>query len=224
LKDNKETRNDLNDLKAYYYHKDGMNSVTSLTDEQANEKEKYIYNAFGKMTVYDERDRKIASSQIGNPYSFTGREHDSETGLHYHRARYYSPELARWINEDPIEFNSGDMNLYRYVENNPLSWIDPIGTVRRRPPKRFTQLVKPKSSVKYLPVRETRAPDVTKYVRHRCYGPQANLCYPEPEPEPEPKPEPVPCTPENPTGDPKKAKPNKFNFYLYFNPNSSPSL
>ncbi|MCZ0932797.1 MAG: RHS repeat-associated core domain-containing protein, partial [Oligoflexia bacterium] len=44
-----------------------------------------------------------------------------------HRARYYSPDLARWINEDPIEFNSGDMNLYRYVENNPLKWIDFFG-------------------------------------------------------------------------------------------------
>ena len=115
LKDNEETRNDTEDLKAYYYHKDGMNSITSLTDESGDEVEKYIYNAFGKMTVFDERDRKIASSKLGNPYSFTGREHDSETGLHYHRARYYNPDLARWISEDPIEFNSGDMNLYRFL-------------------------------------------------------------------------------------------------------------
>ena len=127
LKDNEETRNDPMDFKTYYYHKDAMNSITSLTDEQANEKEKYIYNAFGKMTIYDERDKKIEESQIGNPYSFTGREHDSETGLHYHRARYYSPELARWISEDPIEFNSGDMNLYRYVGNNPASLVDSYG-------------------------------------------------------------------------------------------------
>ena len=130
LKDNEETRNDTEDLKAYYYHKDGMNSITSLTDESGDEVEKYIYNAFGKMTVFDERDRKIASSKLGNPYSFTGREHDSETGLHYHRARYYNPELARWISEDPIEFNSGDMNLYRYVENNPVNWFDLLGLDR----------------------------------------------------------------------------------------------
>ena len=127
LTDNKETRNDPMDFKTYYYHKDGMGSVTSLTDESGDEKEKYIYNAFGKMTIYDERDNKIEESQVGNPYSFTGREHDSETGLHYHRARYYSPDLARWLSEDPIEFNSGDMNLYRYVMNNPLKWIDLFG-------------------------------------------------------------------------------------------------
>ena len=63
------------------------------------------------MTIYDERDSKIEESQLDNPYSFTGREHDSETGLHYHRARYYDPNLARWISEDPIEFNSGDIDL-----------------------------------------------------------------------------------------------------------------
>ena len=129
LKDNEETRNDTEDLKAYYYHKDGMNSITSLTDESGDEVEKYIYNAFGKMTVFDERDNKLEQSKLDNPYSFTGREHDSETGLHYHRARYYNPELARWISEDPIEFNSGDMNLYRYVFNNPLIYTDPSGKV-----------------------------------------------------------------------------------------------
>ncbi|MDE0092401.1 MAG: RHS repeat-associated core domain-containing protein [Oligoflexia bacterium] len=125
--DNKDTRDDLTDLRAYYYHKDGMNSITSLTDENGNEKEKYIYNAFGKMTIYDERDNKIEESQLGNPYSFTGREYDSETGLHYHRARYYDPDLARWISEDPIEFNGGDLNLYRYVMNNPVNYFDPDG-------------------------------------------------------------------------------------------------
>ena len=127
LTDNKETRNDPMDFKTYYYHKDGMGSVTSLTDESGDEKEKYIYNAFGKMTIYDERDNKIEESQVGNPYSFTGREHDSETGLHYHRARYYSPDLARWISEDPIEFNGQDLNLYRYTLNNPVNWFDFFG-------------------------------------------------------------------------------------------------
>ena len=124
-----EFENGRDNFTYYYYHKDGMNSITSLTDKDGKEVEKYIYNAFGKMTIYDERDNKIEASQFDNPYSFTGREHDSETGLHYHRARYYSPELARWISEDPIEFNSGDMNLYRYVMNNPMKYTDPNGEI-----------------------------------------------------------------------------------------------
>ena len=122
-------RNGSDNAKTYYYHKDGMGSITSLTDKDGKEIEKYIYNAFGKMTIYDERDNKIEASQFDNPYSFTGREHDNETGLHYHRARYYNPELARWISEDPIEFNGGDTNLYRYSINNPINYSDPNGEV-----------------------------------------------------------------------------------------------
>ena len=140
LIDNKDTREDLNDLKAYYYHKDGMGSITSLTDKDGKEVEKYVYNAFGKMTIYDERDNKIEESQFDNPYSFTGREHDSETGLHYHRARYYNPQLARWLSEDSVEFDSGDMNLYRYVMNNPTKWFDLFGDTIYRCRRNFGSL------------------------------------------------------------------------------------
>ena len=121
---NRDT-NDTNSFTSYYYHKDGMNSITSLTDEDGNEAEKYVYNAFGKMTVYDERDNKIEESQLGNPYSFTGREHDSETGLHYHRARYYDPNIARWISEEPLGIDGP--NLYWYALNNPVLQTDPYG-------------------------------------------------------------------------------------------------
>ena len=144
-------RNGRDNAKTYYYHKDGMNSITSLTDKESKEVEKYIYNAFGKMTIYDERDNKIEVSQFDNPYSFTGREHDSETGLHYHRARYYSPEIARWISEDPIEFDGGDMNLYRYVMNNPLYYFDPDG-------ERLYDLVEIIIKLEGLPLKKTRLP------------------------------------------------------------------
>ena len=127
VEDNLETEDDLEDLKSHYYHKDGLGSIISLTDEEANEKEKYVYNAFGVRTIFDEGDRKIASSQLGNPYVFTGREYDEETNLQYHRARYYDEDLGRWISEDPIEFNAGDKNLYRYVLNNPRNFFDFFG-------------------------------------------------------------------------------------------------
>ena len=127
IEDNTDTREDTEDLKVHYYHKDGLGSVTSLTDESGNEKEKYVYSAFGKATIFDEDDKKREVSALGNPYFFTGRESDVETGLQYHRARYYDLDLGRWISEDPIEFDSGDENLYRYTYNNPLFWIDPDG-------------------------------------------------------------------------------------------------
>ena len=49
--------------------------------------------------------------QSDNPFQYTGRENDS-TGFYYYRARYYAPELQRFVSEDPIRFRSGDVNFY----------------------------------------------------------------------------------------------------------------
>ena len=64
---------------------------------------------------------------IENRYAYTGRELENETGLYYYRARYYDPELGRFISEDPIGFSGGDVNLFRYVENDPINRVDPSG-------------------------------------------------------------------------------------------------
>ncbi|MEN6374978.1 MAG: RHS repeat-associated core domain-containing protein, partial [Smithella sp.] len=60
-------------------------------------------------------------------YTYTAREYDYETGLYFYRARYYDPKAGRFITKDPISFAGGDVNLYNYVKNNPLNWIDPWG-------------------------------------------------------------------------------------------------
>ncbi|MGD9160247.1 MAG: RHS repeat-associated core domain-containing protein, partial [Desulfobacteraceae bacterium] len=52
--------------------------------------------------------------------------YDSETGLHYNYHRYYDPSTGRYLTPDPIGL-SGGINLYTYVENNPINWIDPEG-------------------------------------------------------------------------------------------------
>ena len=56
---------------------------------------------------------------------YTGRENDG-TGLYYYRARYYSPELARFISEDPIGV-AGGLNLFSYVDGDPIAGTDPFG-------------------------------------------------------------------------------------------------
>lgn len=61
-----------------------------------------------------------------NPFQFTGRENDG-TGLYYYRARYYSPELQRFISQDPIGFGGGGPNLYAYVANDPETLVDRKG-------------------------------------------------------------------------------------------------
>jgi RHS repeat-associated protein len=58
---------------------------------------------------------------------FTGREWIGEIGIYDYRNRIYSPELGRFLQTDPIRFDAGDVNLYRYVSNNPMNWVDPDG-------------------------------------------------------------------------------------------------
>ncbi|MCD6476356.1 MAG: hypothetical protein J7K85_08885 [Anaerolineaceae bacterium] len=102
-----------------YYHADGLGSIVAMTDDQARNVQQYKYDSFG-----NQHDMK---NRIKQPYGYTGREHDRETGLYYYRARYYDPEVGRFISEDPIGFAGGDVNLYGYVVNDPISLKDPYG-------------------------------------------------------------------------------------------------
>jgi RHS repeat-associated protein len=76
---------------------------------------------------YDEYGNLGAGSvATGQPYRFTGRRFDAETGLYYYRARYYASVLGRFLQADPVGYKE-DFNLYSYVENDPLNRTDPTG-------------------------------------------------------------------------------------------------
>ena len=64
---------------------------------------------------------------FSQPFTFTGREYDPESGLYYYRARYYDASTGRFISKDPIGFEGGDTNLYAYAGNNPVNFVDPTG-------------------------------------------------------------------------------------------------
>ena len=65
-------------------------------------------------------------------FAFTGREWDPEIELYFYRARYYDPHVGRFISSDPIGPDGG-FNTYAYVDNNPLSYIDPDGLYKTSP-------------------------------------------------------------------------------------------
>jgi RHS repeat-associated protein len=95
----------------------GLRSTIALTDSTQAFQTTYIYEPFGNTGAF--------GSATSNSYQYTGRENDG-TGLHYYRARYYSPTLQRFISEDPIGFLGG-VNLYRFVKNDAINKIDPLG-------------------------------------------------------------------------------------------------
>jgi RHS repeat-associated protein len=100
-----------------------LGSITSLTDSNGAAVNTYAYDAFGNQTA--------STGSLANPFRYTGREFDSETGLYYHRARYYDPQARRFLSEDPIGL-AGGINMYAYVRNNPTTSIDPTGTLNSR--------------------------------------------------------------------------------------------
>jgi RHS repeat-associated protein len=110
----------------YYYHFDGLGSVVALSDVNSVLVERYTYDVFGRPTIRDANGTEITASAFANPYLFTGRAYDAETGLYYYRARYYDFATGRFLQADPTGYSDG-LNLYAYVGNNPLTWVDPLG-------------------------------------------------------------------------------------------------
>ena len=100
----------------FYYHHDGLGSVTSTSNIVGSMTARISYDAWGNV---------IASGGIKPQYGYTGRESDA-TGLIYYRARYYDPTIARFTQRDPIGFGGG-LNPYAYVGNSPLDFVDPFG-------------------------------------------------------------------------------------------------
>jgi RHS repeat-associated protein len=100
---------------------DQLGSVRALVGNDGVLRNRYEYDAFGSLN----------SSMVGatddSRYRYTGREFDAETGLHYYRARYFDSNSGRFIGQDPIGFDAGDSNLYRYVRNNSVNLVDPTG-------------------------------------------------------------------------------------------------
>ncbi|MQY51204.1 RHS repeat-associated core domain-containing protein [Rhodocyclus gracilis] len=105
-------------LQPFLFHHDHVTSVTAVSGHNGGTTQSVKYSAFG-----------VPQSTTGsspNRLKYTGREEDG-TGLYYYRARYYDPQIGRFVSEDPIAFASGDMSFYVYGSNNPVNFNDPSG-------------------------------------------------------------------------------------------------
>jgi RHS repeat-associated protein len=122
------------DMDSYLTRKDGATETYPLTDHLGSTIAQtdsagaivtsYTYEPYGATTQ--------AGTTSTNPHQYTGRENDG-TGLYFYRARYYDPQLMRFISEDPIGL-AGGVNSYGYVEGDPIGQNDPLGLVASNDP------------------------------------------------------------------------------------------
>ncbi len=118
----------------HFFHQDGLGSTVNLSNSQGNKVSSYGYDIFGSI--------RSQSGSVHTPFLFTGRELDKESGLYYYRARYYEPEIGRFVQVDPVKYSvinlypyadsigisfATGFNFYAYTKNNPINFTDPLG-------------------------------------------------------------------------------------------------
>jgi RHS repeat-associated protein len=110
-----------------YVQQDANWNVTALVDTNGNVVERYVYDAYGAVTVLTPGWALLAGSAYNWLYMHQGGRYDAAVGLYSLRNRDYSPTLMRWLQNDPAGFAAGDSNLYRDVGNDPTDATDPTG-------------------------------------------------------------------------------------------------
>jgi len=104
---------------------DHQGTVRDVIDSSGIVQNHIEYDTFGNIT-------SESDDTVEYRFTYTGRELDGETGLYYYRARYYDAATGQFISTDPIAFEGGDANLYRYVSNSPMMGTDPYGEWNNR--------------------------------------------------------------------------------------------
>ena len=105
---------------SYFTCLDGNKNISDYVDSNGSVVAHYEYSPFGQITS------ATGSLKDDFEYRFSSEYADNETALIYYNFRYYSPKLARWLSKDPIE-EKGGLNLYLFVGNNSINWIDSNG-------------------------------------------------------------------------------------------------
>jgi RHS repeat-associated protein len=154
---------------------DALGSTLALADFTGTVQTEYTFEPFGQVTVIGALDT--------NSYQYTGRENDG-SGLYYYRNRYYHAQLQRFISEDPIEFDGGDVNLYAYVANMPLSYTDPYGLCFPTGNGNECIPMPPRRSPEKSKSGDTKPPSDSKPPFKKCPNSPYNPCFYNPTPPP----------------------------------------
>ena len=103
---------------AYYYTRDHLGSIRELVDGSGTVVARYDYDPYGRSTTV------IGTNKPD--FNFTGLYQHAKSGLDMAVHRFYDPDLGRWLSRDPIG-EAGGINLYGYVGNNPVNYVDELG-------------------------------------------------------------------------------------------------
>ena len=109
----------------YYPVKDNLHSIRGWVTSLGKRVTSQRFSPYGDSL-------SAVGTDLGIPYGWADREYDQETGFYYLRARYYSPGLRRFVQEDPMGYGGGS-NLYAYVDGSVLSATDPSGNTKMVP-------------------------------------------------------------------------------------------
>jgi len=104
-----------------YYAQDQIGSVTALVDASARTVGRVSYGSYGNI---------ISSNGTMPDFGYAGLYHHRASGLYLAIYRAFSATARRWIARDPLE-EVGGLNVYRYVHDNPVNWVDPLGLLDR---------------------------------------------------------------------------------------------
>jgi RHS repeat-associated protein len=88
--------------------------------------DRYTYDAFGQPAITDWFGN-YSYGYYGHCFMFQGREYIRQLGIYDYRHRFYHPGLGRFLQTDPTGFGAGDMNLFRYCDDDPVDRTDPMG-------------------------------------------------------------------------------------------------
>jgi len=111
----------------YNHHYDAQGNCILLSTANGTIQEQYDYDAFGFPYFYTANGG--TPTNVKTRFLFTGREWISDLRIYDYRNRQYQPEVGRFLQPDPKQFDAGDYNLYRYCHNDPVNRSDPMGLV-----------------------------------------------------------------------------------------------